>query len=58
MTKGDTALVPFPTNTSNLEMPCKTLAFSTTQQMAKNVVLLKIVLKGSPFLATLRIYLG
>lgn len=56
MTKGDTGLLPFPTTPSNLEMPCKALASSTTQQMAKNFVLLKMALKESPFLTTLHIY--
>lgn len=55
MTEGDTGLLPFLTTPSNLERPRKALASSTTQQMAKNFVLLKIALKRSPFLTTLRI---
>lgn len=56
MAEGDTGLLSLPTTPSNLEMPCKTLASRSTQQMAKSFVLLKIVLKESPFSATLCIY--
>lgn len=56
MKEENTGLLPLPTTPSNPEMPCKTLASSTTQQMAKNFVLLKTVLKESPFLPTLCIY--